>query len=513
MRPSIIDRPRDIALVPLAGIILAVVAAGLIVRQPFPINVGLVPAIGVAVADLLLPVVSPLLLVASVPMQTVGAFSLGGVGLTATKLALAASLAALLVHLVTRRDGMRGSVILIPYIGYLLAMLLSLSVAQDLNAGFTEIYRWFVTVFALALVLHAVRSRRAVLAFVAVMGLGVLGQVAYGAIQSLLALGPASFAVTSSVFRAYGTFGKPNTYAGYLEMTGPLLLAVAVWSARRAGGSFRHYRAARLTGMRASSRVRREAAQWTALTTLLVLSGVASLVGIVLSFSRGAWLGVAAGILAMLMVSARRLPILRLVVVAVLAAVVAGAGIHYAPAAIQDRYEQLVSQIRLFDSREVMVTPQTFAAVERMAHWQTGLAMFASDPLLGVGVGNFNARFTEFHIHPGFPVSAGHAHNYYIQALAETGLVGLVAYLALMGTALATCIRAARTGTDGLARAVGVGAVGVTVAVMTHNVVEDLHVLNLGVQLAAVWGLAVVGMRLAREREAHALSRPEPSAN
>lgn len=476
-------------------------------------NVGVVPAIATIVAYVLLPVVSPLLLVASVPMQTVGAFNLGGVGLTATKLALAGSVAALLIHLVTRRDGLRGSVILVPYVGYVLAMVLSLSVAQDLSAGFTEIYRWIVTVFALALVLHAVRSRRAVLALVGMMGLGVLGQVAYGAIQSLLALGPASFAVTKSVFRAYGTFGKPNTFAGYLEMTGPLLLAVAVWSARRMAEAFNRYRSARLDGMEASRGERREVAVWVAFTALLVLSGLSSLVGIVLSFSRGAWLGVAAGILAMLMVSARRLPILRLVVVGVLAAIIAGGGIHYAPAAIQDRYEQLVSQIRLFDSREVMVTPQTFAAVERMAHWQTGLAMFASDPILGIGVGNFNVRFTEFHIHPGFPISAGHAHNYYIQALAETGIVGLVAYLALMGTALATCIRAARTGTDGLARAVGIGAVGVTVAVMIHNVVEDLHVLNLGIQLAAVWGLAVVGMRLAEERQPPALNRTAPQAD
>ena len=501
MRPSIVDRPRDVPLAPFAGIALALVAAALIVRQPFPVNLGIVPAAGVAVAYLLVPVVSPLLLIASVPMQTVGAFSLGGTGLTATKVALAGSVAVLLIHLVTRRDSLRGSIVLVPYVGYLLTMLLSLKVAQDLGAGFTEIYRWVVTLFAFVLVLYAVRSRRAMLWIVVVMGVGVLGQVAYGAIQSLLALGPASFAVTASVFRAYGTFGKPNTYAGYLEMTGPLLLSMAVWAGRRAAASLGTYRASRQQGLLPSARDRRSLALWVALATLLGVSGLASLLGIVLSFSRGAWLGVAGGILAMLLVSARRLPVLRVAVVAVVAVAIAAGGIHYAPTAIQDRYDQLVSQIRLFDSREVMVTPATFAAVERMAHWQTGLAMFASNPLLGVGVGNFNIRFTEFHIHSGFPVSAGHAHNYYIQALAETGILGLIAYLTLMGTALAMCVRAARTGTDRFVRAVGVGAVGVTVAVMLHNVVEDLHVLNLGIQLAAVWALAVVGLRLSSESE------------
>ncbi|HET9017476.1 MAG TPA: O-antigen ligase family protein, partial [Thermomicrobiaceae bacterium] len=370
-----------------------------------------------------------------------------------------------------------------------------------------------VTIFALVLVLFAVRTRRALVAFVVVMALGVLGQVAFGAIQSLLALGPASFAVTASVFRAYGTFGKPNTYAGYLEMTGPLLLAVGMWAVHRARGAWNRYRAVRESGMGSSAVERREFTRWAGLTVLLAVSGVASLAGIVLSFSRGAWLGVAAGILAMLMVSARRLPILRLVVVAVIAITFAAGGVHYAPTAIQDRYEQLVSQIRLFDSREARVTPATFATVQRMAMWQTGLAMYSSDPLLGVGVGNFNYRFTAFHIHSGFPTSAGQAHNYYIQALAETGLVGLITYLALMGTALATCVRTARAGPDGLTRAIGIGAVGVTSAVMVHNVVEDLHVLNLGIQLAAVWGLAIVAMRIAEERAHVARTRPDLQAD
>jgi O-antigen ligase len=162
---------------------------------------------------------------------------------------------------------------------------------------------------------------------------------------------------------------------------------------------------------------------------------------------------------------------------------------------LQDRFSQLESQVRFFDSNDVMVTDANFAAVERMAHWQTGLAMFNAHPFTGVGVGNFNARFTEFAANPHFLVSEGHAHNYYINAAAETGIVGLVAYLWLILTGLWVSVRAALRSPTQFGRAVGIGAFGITIALIVHNVVEDLHVLNLGVQLAIVWALAIIVSR------------------
>ncbi len=130
-----------------------------------------------------------------------------------------------------------------------------------------------------------------------------------------------------------------------------------------------------------------------------------------------------------------------------------------------------------------------------MAHWQTGIAMFNAHPFTGVGIGNFNARFTEFAVNPRFTVSEGHAHNYYINAAAETGIVGLAAYVWLIVTGLGVSLRAVRRSSSDFGRAIGVGAVGVTVALMVHNVVENLHVLNLGVQLSIVWALAIIVTR------------------
>lgn len=479
----------------IVGLGLSVVAAVWLLALPFPANLIIVPALAVGVAYLLVPALAPIALVASVPVQLAGAVSIGGIQLTATKVALAAAVVAFLLQLLTRHDSIRGSVIIIPYLAYLVAMVISLYAAVDVREGVAEIYRWIVPLFAFVLVLYGVRTRRAVLAIPVVLSACVLAESAGGSVQSLLALGPASFAVQAGLSRAYGTFGKPNTYAGYLEMTGPLLLAFCIWGIGRVVASFRGYRAQRTAGMVASREARMKLLRWVLFTLWVGAAALSSLVGIALSFSRGAWLGIAAGLVVMLMVTARRVPFLRIGLLVIVALVLVGGGMRYAPAALKDRYQQLVNQVHVFDSRDVTVTPQNFAAVERMEHWQTGVGMFKSSPLVGIGIGNFTKRYPDFYVHSGFPISEGHAHNYYIHALAETGLIGLATYLTMMGTGLVVCFRAARRAPDGLGRVIGVGALGVTVAVMVHNVVENLHVLNLNIQLLAVWALAVIALR------------------
>jgi O-antigen ligase len=477
------------------GGLLAAGSAAIILTQPFPINLLVIPAIAAGIVLLLVPALAPILLVVSVPVQDAGALHLGGTTLTATKLALAALIAVTAIHMLTRKDDIRWSVIAVPFIGYLLAQGLSLTQAVDLQAGVAEIFRWTVALLAFLTVLLAIRSARAILMLAALVGLATLGEAAYGALQSLLGIGPKSFEASNDLTRAFGTFGTPNTFAGYLEMTGPWLAALAVWGLIQGVKLIRRYRASRVQGMNASHGDRR------ALILALIVSlwsggaAAAALAGIGLSLSRGAWLGISAAIVAMIMVTGKRGFLASLLGAVVIGLFLAAGGINYTPPAIHERYDQLVNQLHFFDSRDVPVTPDNFAAVERMAHWQTGIAMFESDPVLGIGVGNFNDRYRDFYVHPRFSASRGHAHNYYIHAAAETGLVGLAAYLMLILTAAFTCIRAARSAPSSLGRALGIGAVGVTAAVMVHNVVEDLHVLNLGIQLSAIWALAVVALR------------------
>lgn len=67
--------------------------------------------------------------------------------------------------------------------------------------------------------------------------------------------------------------------------------------------------------------------------------------------------------------------------------------------------------------------------INRYFWWIAAFRMFLENPLVGVGVGNFERyitqyNFTDFH--------SMYAHNFYLQTLAETGLVGLLLFLILV---------------------------------------------------------------------------------
>jgi O-antigen ligase len=115
--------------------------------------------------------------------------------------------------------------------------------------------------------------------------------------------------------------------------------------------------------------------------------------------------------------------------------------------------------------------------------------MAESSPLLGVGAGNFDARFREFTVVWRFRIPRGHAHNAYLQALAQAGIVGLVSYLALLLVVGQRIVRSVRQATDAVSRSLAVGVAAVTAAVAVHNLVDYLHVLSLGLQLSVVWAL------------------------
>ena len=141
---------------------------------------------------------------------------------------------------------------------------------------------------------------------------------------------------------------------------------------------------------------------------------------------------------------------------------------------------------------DVQVTTLNFAARERLAHWRAGIAMARNRPLLGVGAGNFSRHFRDDTSVWRFRVSRGHAHNAYIQAAAQTGFLGLAAYVALLGVVATRLAHALRQSGKTEYRPLVVGAAGVTVAFCVHNLFDYLHVLSFGIQLSIVWALAEV---------------------
>jgi O-antigen ligase len=128
--------------------------------------------------------------------------------------------------------------------------------------------------------------------------------------------------------------------------------------------------------------------------------------------------------------------------------------------------------------------------------------MLQRHPLLGVGPGNYTIAYETptgsdqppMSVRPWYE-SRGHAHNYYLHIAAEAGILGLCAYLLLVGALVLQALRALRTARGWLWRGVAVGASGVVAAVAFHNLFEQLHVLNMGLQLGPIWALLVAAER------------------
>jgi O-antigen ligase len=130
-----------------------------------------------------------------------------------------------------------------------------------------------------------------------------------------------------------------------------------------------------------------------------------------------------------------------------------------------------------------------------MAMWQAGGNMFLSNLIQGVGAGNFDATYQNFRA-PLWYYSRGHAHNYYIHVAAETGLVGLIAYLALIIVAFVYAWNTVRQTKNSKLHAIAWGAFGCFMAVTSHNVVENLHVYNMTMQWAGILAIFYLVRRL-----------------
>jgi O-antigen ligase len=172
-----------------------------------------------------------------------------------------------------------------------------------------------------------------------------------------------------------------------------------------------------------------------------------------------------------------------------LALVLGGAGLL--PEILADRLASITRYLTIFDAGTIAITPQNFAVVERMAQMQAGWKMFLAHPLTGVGPGNYTPAYPHFAVGTWY-ASRGHAHNYYIHILAETGAIGALAYLVLLSGVIRQARATLRAENRSLWRSAAVGCCGIIAAVSGHDLFENLHVLSMGIQLAAVWGLLIV---------------------
>jgi len=219
---------------------------------------------------------------------------------------------------------------------------------------------------------------------------------------------------------------------------------------------------------------------------LLILASGFTLIVLVFTQSRGAWIGLAAGLAALIIF---RWP--RWGTVAVVAIGLAG-GLFAAS------HPGLVQEFINGNGGDVNVT----SLHDRVVIWARAIIQIKDFPLTGLGMGTF--PYVSRVLYPIFFLTMGdvpHAHNLFLQIAIDLGLPGLAAWLT-MAIIVVRCAwqiyRAGLRQMDWLA-GMGAGLLAALVALAIHGIVDAA---TWGSRPAVVvwglWGLAIAGWLMVR---------------
>jgi O-antigen ligase len=455
------------------GTWVAVAIVGLAVGLLPPVyGTGIAAAVVLFVVGLARPAWPVYLLGLAAPLGSVREIRVGGIGISPTEGLVVAALISYGLVLLSRRDlQSRLSPWSAPIALFLLIGLLTTGWVTSAFAAAKELLRWVELGGAFGLVVALVRTRQQAIALLVVVLFGGIAEAALGAVQFVFRIGPPSFDI-GRFLRAYGTFGQPNPYGGYLLMVLPLALALA-WASLP-----RLRKLSRGDGLRELA--------WPAYTAIAAAAAAA---GLGMSLSRGAWLGTAVGLLALMSAAGRRSLVAVMIGLFMLVLVAFLGAFDVLPASAVERISSITRYFGVFDVREVTLTSENWAIVERMAHWQAATNMFEAHPFVGVGIGQYPVVYEDYRL-TGWDDPLGHAHNYYLNVAAETGMGGLAVYILMVASWIAMPLLLAHRAPDPLRRAIGLGVLGVVVAAGVHNLFDNLYVAGMNVHLGLLLGLA-----------------------
>ncbi len=365
--------------------------------------------------------------------------------ITVPKAALAGFVLALIVHRASLRIVTERPVraLLVAFAAVLGAIVVSALHALHHDAVAREFAKWLEYAVTFAAVTVGFASdpddRPVWTALIAV----AFVQVAESVFQLLTGASSGVFVRGAGVPRVSGSLEGPNQFAGWLNVLVPVLFARTL--------------------------VHRNA--W--LVTALVLSAAAE--AATLSRS-GIVAGLAAAAVVLLVTRPSRQVGVRFGVGAVaLVVILVGLGLAVG------------LEARFFTLAEV---PQPDHLGTRAILWSSAVELWRTSPLVGIGAGNFEFELGMV----GHPEVRTHANSIYLQALAETGLVGLAATLFFIWTSIATFARRFSR------RPLVIGIFAANVAFALHQVFDDLWFFpKIGVFWSVIVAIAVVELLAARD--------------
>ena len=189
--------------------------------------------------------------------------------------------------------------------------------------------------------------------------------------------------------RIYATFGTPNDFGCYLITIIPFLLVTFFAKLRTKIFKFA------IAGL------------FLLLFTCLILS-----------VSRGAWLGFVASML-FLGIWLPSIAVIFIILGLLLLFIK-----PFFPPVIKDRLNNLFN----FFAPEFI---SDSGSLERKIIWRAGWRMFLYSPIIGVGLGTFMFNYKKFLIED-YPFGPFYAHNCYLQMAAEIGVIGLSSFLMIL---------------------------------------------------------------------------------
>lgn len=205
-----------------------------------------------------------------------------------------------------------------------------------------------------------------------------------------LTSGYAVYQGLSGMSRANGFYGHPMTLGGWLCIFLPLLL-IEFFERKLLG---KYY--------------------WLAGLAFCICSAA-----LVFNGTRGAWLAVAivcAVLLIYYMFKSKRNLAISIIFVALISAVLVN----------NPKFMQRLDTIDDFDKYQ--------SNTERILMWQSAWNMFKDHPVLGVGLGQYAKNYQQKYISPeAKEPQLSHAHNNFMQMLAENGIVGFVGFVIMFG--------------------------------------------------------------------------------
>ncbi len=374
-----------------------------------------------------------------------------------------------------------------PIVAILMASSLSLFVALSPADTLSELIKWAEIVIAAALAGTLCVENGWIWP--------VIGLLATAGAQAIIGLyqffggsgAPNLWILDNHYFRAFGTFGQPNPFGASLGLVLPVALGL-LWGREAltpdpppACG-----RGALSAGAR-NPLLQRGRGGW-GVRAILIFITLLLIAGLIASWSRGAWLGAAAAVAVMIIFAPRR----RWIGASIAGGAVVIGGLALAsgiiPASLVARLGDFTSDLSGFqDVRGQVITDANYAVLERLAHWQAGLAMADANPWLGVGFGNYEVAYPAYRL-MNWPVPLGHAHNYFINMLAETGIIGasvyILAWIAIVWLTIRVLNRSA-----GAERGLALGLLGSWTYLSVHSLFDKLYVNNLHLHVGALIGI------------------------